>query len=235
MVLQKQNGSYYRVRVLKEETYRVKIGNALALWLVSICSSQSASSSECACIKQHTLCTANSAPICTKQCPFPALNSACDVNHTAVQCVCLHTLPLPCAECTKFVLAPSISWKGSKAGWSVWAISVLTSVVCVQSSWGLSSSCSPAGWLETQSASGGAATRTKPGSIWSDIALHFTCSHYAAFQVTAVVSTPMATAALFSVKFAMSLCRIPSDCSSFNMHDNSCGCLCKVCNAFSSN
>ena len=26
MVLQKQNGSYYRVRVLKEELYRVKIG-----------------------------------------------------------------------------------------------------------------------------------------------------------------------------------------------------------------
>ena len=26
MVLQKQNGSYYRVRVLKEELHRVKIG-----------------------------------------------------------------------------------------------------------------------------------------------------------------------------------------------------------------
>lgn len=38
MVLQKQNGSYYRVRVLKEETYRVKIGNALGLWSVSVCS-----------------------------------------------------------------------------------------------------------------------------------------------------------------------------------------------------
>lgn len=30
MVLQKQNGSYYRVRVLKEETHRVKIGKPAA-------------------------------------------------------------------------------------------------------------------------------------------------------------------------------------------------------------
>ena len=56
MVLQKQNGSYYRVRVLKEETYRVKIGNALGLWSVSVCSSHSA------CAKQCTIHTANSAP-----------------------------------------------------------------------------------------------------------------------------------------------------------------------------
>ena len=132
---------------------------------------------------------------------------------TAVQCLCLHTLPLHCAERTKFaleklahmtsVLGPSIPRNGCKAGRSVWAIPVLTRVVCVQSSWGLSSSCSPAGWLETQSASGGAATRTKPGSIWSDIALQFICTHNAAFQVTAVASTCMITAALACVEFAV--------------------------------
>jgi len=132
-----------------------------------------------------------------QQFPLFAPNNAHYMHFAAVQCVCLHTLPLHCAEGTKLawqklahmtsVLATSIPRNGSKAGWSVWAIPVLTCVFCPQSSWGLSSSCSPAGWLETQSASGGAATRTKPGSIWSVIALHFICTQHAAFQVTAVV------------------------------------------------
>ncbi len=132
-----------------------------------------------------------------QQFPMYASNHVQYMHFAAVQCLCLHALPLHCTERTEFAwqkfafmtidVTPCISRKGSKAGWSVWAIPVLTRVVCVQSSWGLSSSCSPAGWLETQSASGEAATRTKPGSIWSVIALHFICTQHAAFQVTAVV------------------------------------------------
>ena len=76
-------------------------------------------------------------------------------------------------------------------------------MACAQSSWDLSSSCSPPGLLETRSASGGAATKTKPGSIWSDIALKLICSQCAAFEVTAVASISMATAAVVCFKFAI--------------------------------
>ncbi len=78
MVLQKQNGSYYRVRVLKEESYRVKIGNASALWPVSICSSQ---------------------PACTKQCPLYASNNAhcmhqaMSIIHQAMSVICINSSP----------------------------------------------------------------------------------------------------------------------------------------------
>ncbi len=159
--------------------------------------------------------------VCTQRCPLyhQAMSVICINGSSCMQAEALHSCAaVHCAERTKFAwqqcaymttdLTPSISRKGSKAGWSVWAIPVLTSVVCVQSSWDLSSSCSPAGWLETQSASGGAATRTKPGSIWLDIALQFICSQN---------------------------CSIPSDCRCFNIHGNSCGCMCKVCSASSSN
>ncbi len=111
MVLQKQNGSYYRVRVLKEESYRVKIGNASALWPVSICSSQPACTKQCPlyapnnahCMHQAmSIISPSNVRYLHQQFPLCAPNSVHDLHFTAVQCLCLHALPLHSAERTKF-------------------------------------------------------------------------------------------------------------------------------------
>jgi len=89
MVLQKQNGSYYRVRVLKEETYRVKIGNALGSVHMqqSVCMQQTmhmTHSKQCTlrkpsnvhCATKECLLSASAIPlVCTKQCALHAFCS----------------------------------------------------------------------------------------------------------------------------------------------------------------
>lgn len=110
--------------------------------------------------------------------------------HAAVICC---SVPFPALNCVAENSMPSQIVKSFPSGYH------LSCLYLLQSSWALSSSLNPSGCLGHQSASGGAATKTRPGSIWYDL-----------FMSLSMFCLPQALASGASISFTSALYCFPT-------------------------